>query len=110
MTTYIVTNAQQTKGILVQAQDCDQARKKARNYYSAFPTNDLTTVQAYEKEKHLFTSVNGNKKFPYLQFHSLGGVTTTYNATIDTEPTESQLNFLGKPIEYIKFFSEEKER
>lgn len=110
MKTYIVTNTQKTKGILVKAQDCDQARRKAKNYYSPFPTNDLNTLQVYEKGKHLFVSTNGNKKFAFLQFYSLGGVTTTYNADIDTEPTERQLNFLGKPIEYIKFFSEEKER
>jgi hypothetical protein len=39
-----------------------------------------------------------------------GGVATTYDSTIDTEPTQAQIFFLNKPIEYIKFFYTEKDR
>lgn len=107
MEKYIVSNSKGTKGILVSAEDSDKARAKALDFfYSPYPRNraELCVVQVYEKEKHLFVSVKGNKIFDKVQFHSMGGVTTTYNATIDTEPTQDQLNFLGKEIVYIKFF------
>jgi hypothetical protein len=40
----------------------------------------------------------------------MGGVSTSYNCSIDTKPTDEQLFFLGKEIVYTKFFLTEKER
>jgi hypothetical protein len=112
MTKWIVTNSEHNKGIIVEANSFDEARKKANYlFYSPFPSKkDLNTGQIYEKGKHTFVRASGNKIFGFFQFHSMGGVTTSYDVNIDTEPTSEQINFLDRPIEYIKFFETEKNR
>lgn len=108
---YLVTNGT-SKGIIIEAIDADQARKKAKfEFYSPWPPkNDLNQVQAYDPGKHTFVSVNGNKFFKYVQYHTLGGVVTNYDCTIDTPPSQDQIKFLDRPIEYIKFFNDKKEQ
>jgi len=109
---WLVSNCEGTKGIIIKAKDADEARKRATNaFYSPFPRkNDLNSVQRYEPGKHLFIRHNGNKKFGFVQFHTMGGVATNYDANLDTEPTQRQKDFLNNPIEYIKFFETEKHR
>lgn len=101
---WIVSNGKD-KAILVNAIDSDEARKLGNNYYySPFRNEkDLNFTQVYSDN-----SINHleNKIFKKVQFNSLGGVTTTYNGTIKTQPTERQIEFLGKPIEYVKFTDE----
>lgn len=109
MLRFIVTNVQGTKGIIQPAMNVDEARKLATdNYYSPFARkNDLNVIQVYEPNKHLFVSVNGNKTFKKVQYHTMGGVATNYDCPIDTHPTEDQIAFLGKPIEYVLFTNTE---
>ena len=50
-----------------------------------------------------------NKSFKRVQFHFNGaggcGVTTSYNAPANIQPTEKQLSFIGKSeIEYVLFY------
>ena len=99
---WIVSNGKD-KAILVNAIDSDEARKLGNNYYYSPYLNrkDLNCTQVYCENNHL-----ENKIFKKVQFNSLGGVTTTYNGTIKTQPTERQIEFLGKPIEYVKFTDE----
>lgn len=105
MKKFIITNG--IKGIILDAENADQARKIGNStFYSPFENKkDLNIIQVYEEGKHLFVSVAGNKVFDMVQFHSMGGVTTTYNTNIDTKPTERQIKFLNRPIVYIKFFN-----
>jgi len=101
---WIVSNGK-NKAILLNAEDSDKARKLANEfYYSPFRNEkDLNTTQVYQEN-----SINHleNKVFKKVQFNSLGGVTTTYEGTIRTKPTQRQKDFLGKPIEYVKFTDE----
>lgn len=109
---WIVCNSDLTKGIVIEAKDCDTARHLAtENYYSPFDRKkDLTIAQVYEPERHLFVSATGNKKFGFVQFHIMGGVTTSYDTTIDTPISASQHEFLrNEPIEYIKFYMTRKD-
>jgi hypothetical protein len=101
---WLVSNGKD-KAILINAIDSDEARKLANyNYYNPFRNEkDLNCTQVYSENNinHL-----ENKIFKKVQFHSMGGVTTTYEGTIKTKPTERQIEFLGKPIEYVKFTDE----
>jgi len=101
---WLVSNGKD-KAILVNATDSDNARKLANDYYYSPWKNkkDLNTTQRYSEDNinHL-----ENKVFKKVQFNSFGGVTTTYNGTIKTKPTQRQINFLDRPIEYIKFTDE----
>lgn len=110
MKRYIVTNAQGTKGIIQPANNMDEARQLATdNFYSPFPRkNDLTVTQMYEPNKHMFVKADGNKSFKKVQYHTLGGVATSYKCSIDTLPTQQQIDFLRNNIEYILFSDEEK--
>lgn len=101
---WLVSNGKD-KAILVNATDSDNARKLA-NYYFYSPwenKKDLNTTQRYCKNSFMHLE---NKIFKKVQFNSLGGVTTTYNGTIKTEPTQRQIDFLNRPIEYVKFTDE----
>lgn len=101
---WLVSNGK-NKAILVNATDSDNARKLANDYYySPFKNEkDLNITQRYSEDNvnHL-----ENKVFKKVQFNSLGGVTTTYNGTIKTKPTQKQIDFLDRPIEYVKFTDE----
>jgi len=46
-----------------------------------------------------------NRLFKKVQFHTLGGLVTQYDKTIDAEPTQNEIIFLDRPINYIKFFN-----
>lgn len=102
---WIVTNG--NKGIIISAQNADEARAKGNAEFYGLYTNkkDLNTVQVYEKEKHLFVHAKGNKIFAFIQYHVMGGVVTNYDNTIDTPPTTKQLEFLGREIIYTKFYN-----
>jgi hypothetical protein len=95
---WIVSNGKD-KAILINATDSDNARKLANyHYYSPFPSKkDLNITQGYCEHNHM-----KHKVFRKVQFHSMGGVTTTYDATINTKPTQQQIDFLGREIEYVK--------
>jgi hypothetical protein len=99
MKQYIVSDGK-NKGIIVKAENVSEARETAtRLFYSPYmPLNDLCVIQPF-KENNMFS----NDTFKELQFHTFGGVTTKYNVSINEQPSEQQLNFLGKPIEYIIF-------
>lgn len=99
---WIVSNGKD-KAILIEATDSDTAKKLANyHYYSPYPSKkDLNVTQVYCECNHL-----RNKIFKKVQFHSMGGVTTTYDSTIDTQPTKRQIDFLGRPIAYVKLTDE----
>jgi hypothetical protein len=101
---WIVSNGK-NKAILVNATDSDNARKLANDfYYSPFRNEkDLNTTEVYCENNinHL-----ENKVFKKVQFNSRGGVQTTYNGTIKTKPTQKQIDFLDRPIQYVKFTDE----
>jgi hypothetical protein len=99
---WIVSNGKD-KAILIKATDSDNARKLANyHYYSPFPSKkDLNTTQVYCENNHM-----EHKVFKKVQFHSCGGVTTTYDSTIKTKPTQRQIEFLGREIEYVKLTDE----
>jgi hypothetical protein len=101
--TYLVTNGQ--KGILIQANSAYEAMKKGNiEYYDPYlPKNDMHQVQPYDIGKHCLA----NRLFKKVQFHTVGGVVTQYDKTIDAEPTKNQIDFLDRPIAYIKFFNQE---
>jgi len=103
--TWIVSNSKQDKAILLTAKDSDEARKKANYlFYSPFENKkDLNTTQVYDENQHTHLE---NIIFKYVQFHSCGGITTSYDSTIKTKPTERQIKFLGRPIEYVKLCNE----
>lgn len=109
MLTWLVTSISGDKGILLKAEDSDKALKLAMEYYySPFEwKKDLNVTQVYEPNKHRLVSASGNRIFSHVQFNTMGGVATSYNCTIDIQPTQQQLDFLGKEIQYVKFFAHE---
>ncbi len=77
-----------------------------REFYSPFPNKkDLIITEVLEIDKNSITK----QLFKKVQYHFSGagaGVTTSYNCTIDTPPTDEQLKFIGESkIDYIKFFN-----
>ena len=105
MIKYLISDGK-NKGIILEVKegtDLYQVKKMANNYfYEPFISkNDLCQVQPYVKNEHYLK----NRLFKKIQFHTLGGLVTQYNKTIDAEPTQDQINFLDRPINYIKFFN-----
>ena len=96
-----------SKGILLMAENCDIARKKANlEFYNPYLPKkyDLTHCQVYEENNHHLK----NRLFKKVQYHTMGGVVTQYDCTIDTKPTQDQLNFLEREITHIKFYNDKK--
>ena len=102
--TWIVSNGK-NKAILLPANSSDEARKKANeNFYSPWRNEkDLNITQVFDENKHCHLE---NIIFKYVQFHSCGGVITSYDNTIKTKPTEEQIKFLNRPIQYVKLCNE----
>ncbi len=101
--TWIVSNGK-NKAIILQAECCDIARKKANElFYEPFRNKkELFTCQVLSEDiTHIEHVI-----FKKVQFHALGGVVTTYDGTVRTQPTEAQKDFLNRPILYTKLTNE----
>jgi len=93
------------KAILLTADSCDEAIKKGNYlFYSPFPVaKRLNVAQVYDGNIcHL-----ENKIFKKVQFCVAGGISTTYDANIHTQPTPEQIKFLdNREIEYVLLYDE----
>lgn len=101
--TWLVSN-HEDKAVIVTAESSDEARRKANEYYyQPWPNKrDLNTTQVLaDSHCHL-----EHKVFKKVQFHAMGGVVTTYDGTVRTQPTQAQLDFLNRPIVYVKLTNE----
>lgn len=102
--TWLVSNGKD-KAVILNAASSDEARVNANVYYYGAFTNkkELNTTQVLDENSicHLERQL-----FKKVQFHSLGGVTTTYNGNVRTKPTQAQIDFLNRPIVYTKLTNE----
>jgi hypothetical protein len=105
---YIIYNSPLTKGVIVEADDMDKARKYAnRELYSPYPNkHDLICgTVLHEGLNHEFDG----KLFAMVQYHFSGegssGVVTDYDCTIYAPITKGSLDFIGKSkIDHIEFY------
>lgn len=112
MNKYIIYGGQgkNLKGAIVESEDMDKARKKAhKEFYGAFSCickRDLICGTVFSEG--LNSEFNG-VTFKKVQFNFSGngsGVTTTYNCTIYTKPSEQQIDFIGKSkIDSVIFYN-----
>ena len=105
---YIIYNSPLTKGVIVEAENMDKARRYA-NYelYSPWPPKKdlICGTVLHEGLNHEFDG----KIFEMVQYHFSGeggsGVVTEYDCTIHAQITQGSLDFIGKSkIDHIEFY------
>ena len=105
---YIIYNSPLTKGVIVEAEDMDKARKYANFELCTRYAKKPTLIAGTPLQEGLNHEFDG-KLFGMVQYHFNGkggaGVVTNYDCTIYTPPTQSHLDFMGlSEITHIEFY------